>query len=213
MRMRLADLERDLAAQNARLREVQHSLAKAHARVARLEARLVELRASATYRVGQAVVRGARNPARGRLDVDAAKRRRPLVDHPRVGGVGVPRDRGVSIDRALAAPSPLVIVPAAAGIAWAEQLSGSDRISTVFIGDGTLGEVALLAGARGASERDVAERLFQKGAVLVDPAIRAPATPPPGRRVEDAVVAQLAQNDSITSNVCMPGQCHSSRNG
>lgn len=32
------------------------------------------------------------------------------------------------------------IVPAAAGIAWAEQLRGSDRVSTVFIGDGTLGE-------------------------------------------------------------------------
>lgn len=32
------------------------------------------------------------------------------------------------------------IVPAAAGIALAEQLRGSDRISTVFIGDGTLGE-------------------------------------------------------------------------
>jgi hypothetical protein len=64
MRTRLADLERDLVAQNARLKEAQRSLAKAHARVARLEARLVELRASATYRVGQAVVRGARNPAR-----------------------------------------------------------------------------------------------------------------------------------------------------
>jgi hypothetical protein len=64
MRMRLADLERDLAAQGARLREAQHSLTKAQTRVARLEARLVELRASATYRVGQTVVRGARNPAR-----------------------------------------------------------------------------------------------------------------------------------------------------
>jgi len=32
------------------------------------------------------------------------------------------------------------IVPAAAGIAMAEQLSGSDAVSVVFIGDGTLGE-------------------------------------------------------------------------
>jgi TPP-dependent pyruvate/acetoin dehydrogenase alpha subunit len=32
------------------------------------------------------------------------------------------------------------IVPAAAGIAWAEQLKGSDRLSVVFLGDGTLGE-------------------------------------------------------------------------
>jgi TPP-dependent pyruvate/acetoin dehydrogenase alpha subunit len=32
------------------------------------------------------------------------------------------------------------IVPAAAGIALANQLSGSDAISVVFIGDGTLGE-------------------------------------------------------------------------
>jgi TPP-dependent pyruvate/acetoin dehydrogenase alpha subunit len=32
------------------------------------------------------------------------------------------------------------IVPAAAGIALANELSGSDAISTVFIGDGTLGE-------------------------------------------------------------------------
>jgi acetoin:2,6-dichlorophenolindophenol oxidoreductase subunit alpha len=32
------------------------------------------------------------------------------------------------------------IVPTAAGIAMAEQLKGSDRISLVFIGDGTLGE-------------------------------------------------------------------------
>jgi TPP-dependent pyruvate/acetoin dehydrogenase alpha subunit len=32
------------------------------------------------------------------------------------------------------------IVPAAAGIALANQLSGSDAISSVFIGDGTLGE-------------------------------------------------------------------------
>jgi acetoin:2,6-dichlorophenolindophenol oxidoreductase subunit alpha len=32
------------------------------------------------------------------------------------------------------------IVPAAAGIAWANQLNGSDRVSVVFLGDGTLGE-------------------------------------------------------------------------
>ena len=32
------------------------------------------------------------------------------------------------------------IVPAAAGIAWAEQLKGSDGLSVVFLGDGTLGE-------------------------------------------------------------------------
>ncbi len=32
------------------------------------------------------------------------------------------------------------IVPAAAGLAWAEQLRGSDHTSVVFIGDGTLGE-------------------------------------------------------------------------
>ena len=32
------------------------------------------------------------------------------------------------------------IVPAAAGIAMAEQLSGSDALSVVFSGDGTLGE-------------------------------------------------------------------------
>jgi TPP-dependent pyruvate/acetoin dehydrogenase alpha subunit len=32
------------------------------------------------------------------------------------------------------------IVPAAAGIAWAKQLSGSDGLSVVFLGDGTLGE-------------------------------------------------------------------------
>jgi TPP-dependent pyruvate/acetoin dehydrogenase alpha subunit len=35
------------------------------------------------------------------------------------------------------------IVPAAAGIAMAEQLSGGDGISVVFIGDGTLGEGAV----------------------------------------------------------------------
>jgi acetoin:2,6-dichlorophenolindophenol oxidoreductase subunit alpha len=35
------------------------------------------------------------------------------------------------------------IVPAAAGIAMAEQLSGSDGLSVVFIGDGTLGEGAV----------------------------------------------------------------------
>jgi acetoin:2,6-dichlorophenolindophenol oxidoreductase subunit alpha len=35
------------------------------------------------------------------------------------------------------------IVPAAAGIAMAEQLTGSDGISVVFIGDGTLGEGAV----------------------------------------------------------------------
>ncbi|WP_144119819.1 thiamine pyrophosphate-dependent dehydrogenase E1 component subunit alpha [Catellatospora sichuanensis] len=35
------------------------------------------------------------------------------------------------------------IVPAAAGIALANQLSGSDAISVVFIGDGTLGEGAV----------------------------------------------------------------------
>jgi acetoin:2,6-dichlorophenolindophenol oxidoreductase subunit alpha len=32
------------------------------------------------------------------------------------------------------------IVPAAAGIAWAEQLKASDGLSVVFLGDGTLGE-------------------------------------------------------------------------
>lgn len=31
-------------------------------------------------------------------------------------------------------------VPAAAGIAWAEQLNGGDRLSAAFIGDGTLGQ-------------------------------------------------------------------------
>jgi TPP-dependent pyruvate/acetoin dehydrogenase alpha subunit len=35
------------------------------------------------------------------------------------------------------------IVPAAAGIAMAEQLTGSDGLSVVFIGDGTLGEGAV----------------------------------------------------------------------
>jgi TPP-dependent pyruvate/acetoin dehydrogenase alpha subunit len=35
------------------------------------------------------------------------------------------------------------IVPAAAGIAMAQQLRGSDRVSAVFIGDGTLGEGAV----------------------------------------------------------------------
>ena len=35
------------------------------------------------------------------------------------------------------------IVPAAAGIAMAEQLAGSDGLSVVFIGDGTLGEGAV----------------------------------------------------------------------
>jgi TPP-dependent pyruvate/acetoin dehydrogenase alpha subunit len=35
------------------------------------------------------------------------------------------------------------IVPAAAGIALAQQLRGSDRVSAVFIGDGTLGEGAV----------------------------------------------------------------------
>jgi TPP-dependent pyruvate/acetoin dehydrogenase alpha subunit len=32
------------------------------------------------------------------------------------------------------------IVPAAAGLAWAEQLRGTDGLSVVFLGDGTLGE-------------------------------------------------------------------------
>ena len=35
------------------------------------------------------------------------------------------------------------IVPAAAGIAMARQMDGSDRVSVVFIGDGTLGEGAV----------------------------------------------------------------------
>jgi hypothetical protein len=62
MRARMADLERDLANREGRLREAEQRLAKAKARIAVLEA-------SATYRVGQAVVRGARNPARAVVGV------------------------------------------------------------------------------------------------------------------------------------------------
>ncbi|HEU5109312.1 MAG TPA: hypothetical protein VFT95_12275 [Micromonosporaceae bacterium] len=64
LRLRMADLERDLAARESRLAETQRSLARAQAKIVRMEARLAELRGSATFRVGQAVVKGARNPAR-----------------------------------------------------------------------------------------------------------------------------------------------------
>jgi hypothetical protein len=69
LRARLADLERELVARDTRLRDAQRSLIKAQTRVARLEARLIDLRASATFRVGQAVIQGARNPARGVVGV------------------------------------------------------------------------------------------------------------------------------------------------
>jgi hypothetical protein len=56
MRSRLTELERQLAARDDRVRELEERLGRARARAAGLES-------SATYRVGQAMVRGARNPA------------------------------------------------------------------------------------------------------------------------------------------------------